>query len=139
MERPVFLSQKDKEIIESLGGESYEHENEFEREEVHYSLSGGHRERSQANKERIKEIVSIGLLAISLVGCVPSGSEAYTTPFGIVYRDPEPSEWLIDHEECHEERSQEEGLEFWFKYTIDPGYRCEEEIRCGAVDHPYCK
>ena len=90
--------------------------------------------------ERGKNIVSIGILALALSACiVPENTQAYTTPIGITYLVDNPSQELIDHEECHYERGQEEGLPFWMKYATDEEFRCEEETRCGIPDHLYCK
>lgn len=95
---------------------------------------------------QVKQLVNIGLLTIALAGCVPANTEAYTTPFGIVYNTPNPDSKIIAHEEAHWERVQKEGLGFWFNYWTDPNFRCAEEIRANTIagiepadDHPYCK
>ena len=128
-------------MIESLGGADYELEDEFTSQEVSGNDKPAHRSRSLVNKERLKAGVELGIMSIALFlgGCVPAGTDAYTTPFGIVYNIDNPPQELINHEECHQERAQSEGLAFWLNYTISPEFRCEEEKRCGAIEHPYCE
>lgn len=69
-----------------------------------------------------------------------SSADAITTPFGIYYADKynKPSQWLIDHEQCHYQRVQEIGaLAFYSDYFL--GGACIEELRCGAsLSHLAC-
>lgn len=74
-----------------------------------------------------------------LAACVPQGTEAFTSPAGIHYLTENPSEFVIEHEQCHNERAQREGLKFWLQYWNDPIFRCEEERRCNAPNHEYCE
>ena len=147
MERPVFLSKRDQEIVDSLGGESYEPEDSFSRGETHYSDRGGHKERSRFHKELAKQAISWGS-ALLLVSCVPSGSEAYTLPGGvIVYNNgSQNNEQIVKHEETHRDRSLAGGVMWWVRYWADLEFRCNEEIIANEVagifpvdEHPYCE
>ncbi len=149
MERFTGLSQKDRELSVEYGGTDIDEEADFKKNgDTHYSDRGGHFLRSIENKNVIREGVKLGLVAVAYMvsGCVPAGTEAYTTPFGIVYNTDNPSPELIAHEEAHFQRAQKEGLKFWLGYTFDPEFRCEEEIRANSIagydnpkNHPYCE
>lgn len=79
------------------------------------------------------------LVCLLLTGCLPAGTEAFTTPAGIYYLTENPSQEVIEHEECHDERAQREGLKFWLEYLGSAEARCAEELRCNAKNHPYCE
>lgn len=63
--------------------------------------------------------------------------DAITTPFGILYLD-EPNDWVLEHEQCHQDRLNEVGpIVFYVDYLT--GGACIEELRCGApTTHPAC-
>lgn len=86
------------------------------------------------------------LLAASLTlsGCVPAGADAVTTPFGIFYKDKNPSEQIIKHEAQHWEDYMNDPL-FFEKYANDPVYACESEKKANEAagiypidKHPAC-
>lgn len=89
-----------------------------------------------------KELALVASLA--LAGCTPSAYDAYTTPIGIVYNTPNPSEQIVKHEEQHWRDYQNDPL-FFFWYAVSPEYACESEARANLVagyidifDHPAC-
>lgn len=69
-------------------------------------------------------------------------AEAITTPFGILYFTDNPSQFIINHEQCHYERLQEIGaFAFYTDYFLGGG--CAEEQRCmytpsESFIHPIC-
>ena len=66
-------------------------------------------------------------------------TSALTTPWGVVYFTDNPSDFLMDHEQCHYQRLKEIGpLVFYLDYFF--GGACAEEVRCGAdpANHPVC-
>lgn len=102
----------------------------------HYSDKGGHKARGDANKDKQKEekkeraALFLSTAAFILAGCVPAGADAVTTPAGIFYRDAHPPAHIVEHEQCHWDRAQQES-DFFTRYASDPEYACEEERRCG--------
>lgn len=88
----------------------------------------------------LKKAVGIASVGATMSGCVPSNVDAITTPLGIAYRSDNPSEQLIEHEECHWKKAQEEGIAYFININKDEDSLCQEELRCGAtLEHQYCK
>lgn len=85
--------------------------------------------------QKIDEVLPFIQMAIKKV-------DAVTTPFGIIYFDENPPQYLINHEECHLERLQEIGaVAYYSDYFFGGG--CHEEARCNYVPsvdfiHPIC-
>lgn len=87
----------------------------------------------------IREIVEAGIAVELLTGCVPvTNMEAATTPFGIVYFTDNPSQFIIEHEQCHKELADKEGIKYWIRIQ-DPVQACAEEVRCGIDPTKYPK
>ena len=89
-----------------------------------------------------KELVL--LTGMALAGCTAPAYKAYTTPWGIYYKDKNPSKQIIKHEEQHWEDYMNDPL-FFLWYNISPEYACTAEIRANeaaeiypADQHPAC-
>ena len=100
--------------------------------------------------EHIGRSISMGLIAISLMGCVSTQSEAYYSAFTdqITYTQT-PSPETVLHEETHKSRANSYplGRVMWgIRYSIDPDFACQEEMVSNLEsgiepiwDHPACE
>lgn len=88
--------------------------------------------------------VTLGLLGTfrlesDLLNIAREFTQAFVTPWGVVYLIDDPSPALTAHEDCHLQRLEEIGAgEFYLDYLF--GGACAEEKRCGAdpQTHPAC-
>lgn len=72
--------------------------------------------------------------------------EAVTLPTGTIYFQQDPPEYLVEHEQCHLEQMETEGVvPFYVTYFFVEGGDCRIEVSCGydtdAFDirnHPAC-
>lgn len=86
----------------------------------------------------IKELIGAGIVIESITGCAPVPADAVTTPIGIFYLTDKPTDFVVEHEKCHWDKAQKEGIQYWEKMMTDPAFSCEEERRCGIepTDYP---
>ncbi|MCR4345247.1 MAG: hypothetical protein NUV44_10850 [Candidatus Scalindua sp.] len=98
---------------------------------------------SQKMEKMAVRAISVGLVAIAMMGCVPVGTEAYYVPLTdqIIYLETPTPEDII-HEETHKSdaNSYPGGRIIWgMRYATDRKFACEAELKAGAdTDHPAC-
>lgn len=84
-----------------------------------------------------KELLGAGIALEVLAGCTPVPADAVTTPVGIFYLNENPSDFVVAHEQCHWDKAQKEGIQYWEKVMTDDNFYCEEERRCGIEPTKY--
>ncbi len=87
----------------------------------------------------------LSLYAGNFVSDALEGIDAITFPWGTVYFEDDPEQFLVEHEECHVDQIRAEGaLQFYVRYAT--GDACKIEVACGypdegpdIYDHPACE
>ena len=149
VEKITHLTIEDIGISENLGGvNDYETETLEPSNNDSYADQSGHKRRHESNRELYKKLLTVGLVGIGVMvaGCVPAGTEAYTTIFGITYLNgSEKKPAVVAHEGQHWKDYQEDPL-FFLKYNFVKGYSCAAETRANeaahiepANSHPACQ